>query len=46
VLRQLAEAVQAAHPGAFTVAMNDAAQLAKLSPTGTWRRGSFEARHH
>ena len=42
--RQLADLVAAAHPGAYTVAMNDAAQLAKLSPTGTWRRGAFEAR--
>ena len=42
---QLAELINASHPGAFSFAMNDKAQLAKLSPTGTWRRGAFEARH-
>ncbi len=30
------------HGEKFSVALNDAGALAKLSPTGTWRRGAFE----
>ena len=39
---QFAAAVEAAHAGKFTVALNDPTQLKRLSPSGTWRRGAFE----